>query len=77
MVHTIALVACLVLAGLGLVQGGGLVQPSSIALVLAGGLGLVQGGTHLDKPWFRWRGGRVSYYFSVSSRRCRHPALCS
>jgi len=24
----------------------------------------VEGGTHLDEPWFRWKGGVVPYYFS-------------
>ena len=28
----------------------------------------VQSGTHLDKPWFRWSGGRVPYFFQVNIR---------
>ena len=28
-------------------------------------LSSVQGGTHLDKPWFKWEGGRVPFYFNV------------
>ena len=26
----------------------------------------VEAGTHLDKPWFRWSGGKVPYFFNVS-----------
>jgi len=27
---------------------------------------LAQSGTHLDKPWFRWSGGKVPFFFQVS-----------
>ena len=26
---------------------------------------LAQSGTHLDKPWFRWSGGKVPFFFQV------------
>ena len=29
-------------------------------------LSSVHCGTHLDKPWFKWEGGRVPFYFNVS-----------
>ena len=35
---------------------------SLILLVVA-----VECGTHLDEAWFRWRGGRVPFYFQVLS----------
>merc|ERR1712059_2947 len=34
-----------------------------LVLVLLGSLGELYAGTHLDEPWFRWRGGRVPFYF--------------
>merc|ERR1712106_679343 len=27
---------------------------------------MAQSGTHLDKPWFRWSGGKVPFFFQVS-----------
>jgi len=40
--------------------------PSLLILVVAlTQLSLVQPGTHLDKPWFRWAGGKVPYFFQA------------
>ena len=36
---------------------------SSLMLVVVA----VECGTHLDEAWFRWRGGRVPFYFQVYS----------
>ena len=42
---------------------------SLILLVVA-----VECGTHLDEAWFRWRGGRVPFYFQVHSIEWCHNA---
>ena len=29
---------------------------------------VAEAGTHLDEPWFRWKGGNVNYYFKVVAK---------
>ena len=37
---------------------------TTISLLLV----VAEAGTHLDEPWFRWRGGNVNYYFKVVAK---------
>ena len=47
-----------------LLSSSSFLSSSLLPLLISPLLVVVEGGTHLDEPWFRWKGGVVPYYFS-------------